>query len=212
MHNIAHTARRCYNFRQMDDVPSVTRLLQEFRAGDRSVMDRLFPLVYSELRRLADSCFRRERPGHTLQPTALVHEAYLRLCGGALPDYQDRAHFMAIAARVMRQILVDYARRRSTAKRSAALLIPLEEGLSAAVERRADLIQLDDALRELDKRDQRKAQLIEMRFFGGLTLEESAEALGIGISAVRGELRLGQAWLERELERGVTVTPNQRGS
>jgi len=135
-------------------------------------MDRLFPLVYSELRRLADSCLRRERPSHTLQRTALVHEAYLRLLGGSQPDYQDRAHFLGIAARIMRQILVDYARRRNAGKRSAALQVTLLEASAASVERPASMIELDDALADLEKHDERKARLIEMRFFGGLTADE----------------------------------------
>jgi RNA polymerase sigma factor (TIGR02999 family) len=164
-------------------------------------MDQLFPLVYAELRRLADACIRRERPGHTLQATALVHEAYLRLCGGALPDYRDRAHFMGIAGRIMRQILVDYARRRNSQKRGAALQAPLDEARMASKDRPAAMIELDDALNDLEKRDERKARLIEMRFFGGLTAEESAEALHIDVAAARRELRLAQAWLERELDR-----------
>jgi len=183
------------------DGSSVTQLLQDVRAGDRSAMDRLFPLVYSELRRLADSCLRRERPGHTLQRTALVHEAYLRLLGGSQPDYHDRAHFLGIAARIMRQILVDYARRRNAGKRSAAMQVPLLEASAASIERPASMIDLDDALSDLEKQDERKARLIEMRFFGGLTAEESAEVLGITVPIVRRELRLAQAWLERELDR-----------
>jgi RNA polymerase sigma factor (TIGR02999 family) len=186
---------------------SVTQLLREIRAGEggcaypAAIMDQLFPLVYAELRRLADACIRRERPGHTLQATALVHEAYLRLCGGALPDYRDRAHFMGIAGRIMRQILVDYARRRNSQKRGAALQAPLDEARMASKDRPAAMIELDDALNDLEKRDERKARLIEMRFFGGLTAEESAEALHIDVAAARRELRLAQAWLERELDR-----------
>ena len=170
-------------------------------------MDRLFPLVYSELRRLADSCLRRERPSHTLQRTALVHEAYLRLLGGSQPDYQDRAHFLGIAARIMRQILVDCARRRNAGKRSAALQVPLLEASAASVERPASMIELDDALTDLEKHDERKARLIEMRFFGGLTADESASVLGIDVSVVRRELRLAQAWLERELDRRGAASP-----
>jgi len=170
-------------------------------------MDRLFPLVYSELRRLADSCLRRERPGHTLQRTALVHEAYLRLLGGSQPDYHDRAHFLGIAARIMRQILVDYARRRNAGKRSAAMQVPLLEASAASIERPASMIDLDDALSDLEKQDERKARLIEMRFFGGLTAEESAEVLGITVPIVRRELRLAQAWLERELDRRASPSP-----
>jgi RNA polymerase sigma factor (TIGR02999 family) len=183
------------------DASSVTQLLHDVRSGDRDAMDRLFPLVYAELRRLADACLRRERPGHTLQRTALVHEAYLRLCGGSQPDYQDRAHFLGIAARIMRQILVDYARRRNAGKRSAAMQVPLMEASAASVERPASMIDLDDALSDLEKHDERKARLVEMRFFGGLTAEESAEVMSLTVPVVRRELRLAQAWLERELDR-----------
>lgn len=184
----------------MNVPPSVTQLLHEARAGDSSAMDRLFPLVYAELRRLADSCLRRERPGHTLQRTALVHEAYLRLVGNNQPDFQDRAHFLGIAARIMRQILVDYARRRNAGKRSSALKRPLEEAGAAALERPASMIQLDDALTDLEKHDAQKARLIEMRFFGGLTAEESAAVLGLPLPEVRRELRIAQAWLGRALD------------
>jgi RNA polymerase sigma factor (TIGR02999 family) len=163
-------------------------------------MDRLFPLVYLDLRRLADCCLRRERPDHTLQRTALVHEAYLRLRGEGRPDFQDRTHFLRLAARVMRQILVDHARRRNVGKR-AALQVPLGEANNAAiaVEKPTLMIQLDDALGELERRDERKARLIEMRFFTGLTAEESASILHMEVRDVRRELRLAQAWLGREM-------------
>jgi RNA polymerase sigma factor (TIGR02999 family) len=187
--------------RVMDAGSSVTQLLHEARAGDKSAMDRVFPLVYAELRRLANSYLRRERPDHTLQGTALVHEAYLRLCGNAQPDYQDRVHFMGIAARVMRQILVDHARRHNAGKRGAALVAPLEEAMAASTERPAAILDLDDALGELEKQDATKARLIELRFFGGMTAEESAGALGMDVLLVRRQLRLAQAWLERELDR-----------
>lgn len=194
----------------MDASSSVTQLLHDVRAGDRTAMDRLFPLVYGELRRLADSCLRRERPGHTLQRTALVHEAYLRLLGGSQPDYQDRAHFLGIAARIMRQILVDYARRRNAGKRSVAMQVPLLEASASSVERPASMIELDDALSDLEKHDERKARLIEMRFFGGLTAEESAAVLDLSVPVVRRELRLAQAWLERELDRrAAAVQPEE---
>ncbi|HEY3838591.1 MAG TPA: sigma-70 family RNA polymerase sigma factor [Bryobacteraceae bacterium] len=192
----------------MEATPSsVTQLLHDVRAGDKAAMDRLFPLVYSELRRLADSCLRRERAGHTLQRTALVHEAYVRLVAGSQPDYQDRAHFLGIAARIMRQILVDYARRRNAGKRSAAMQVPLIEASAASIDRPASMIELDDALSDLEKHDERKARLIEMRFFGGLTAEESAEVLELTVPVVRRELRLAQAWLERELDRRAAASP-----
>ena len=165
------------------------------------------PLVYADLCRLADSCLRRERPGHTLQGTALVHEAYLRLRGDNHPDYQDRAHFLKLAARVMRQVLVDHARRRNFAKRSESLKVPLVEAMETASEKPALMIQLDDALSELEKRDERKARLIEMRFFSGLTAEESAAILGMEVRDVRRELRLAQAWLKRQLDRPPATHP-----
>jgi len=178
---------------------SVTQLLHEARAGDKSAMDRLYPVIYGELRRLAGSYLRRERPDHTLQSTALVNEAYLRLCGDSTPDYQDRIHFIGVAARNMRQILVDHARHRNARKRSSAMKMPLDEAIAASNERPAAMIALDEALSDLEKYNERRARLIEMRFFGGLTAEESAEALGLTAAAVRKELRLAQAWLEREL-------------
>jgi RNA polymerase sigma-70 factor (ECF subfamily) len=184
-----------------DNWPAVVQLLDEARAGDKTAMDRLFPLVYTELRRLADSCLRRERPDHTLQRTALVHEAYLRLRGQSLPEVQDRGHFFKLATRIMRHILVDHARRRNVGKRSAAMQVPLEEAAAASTERPQWMIQLDDALTELEKRDERKARLIELRFFGGLTAGESASILDMEVPDVRRELHLAEAWLKRELVR-----------
>ena len=183
------------------DPASVTELLSQLRAGDRTAMDRLFPIVYAELRRLADSCLRRERPGHTLQRTALVHEAYLRLVGQSPPDCQNRAHFLGIAARIMRQILVDHARKHKAGKRDGGVRLTLDEALDVPAERDRLMIDLDDALGDLARRDERRAQLIEMRFFGGLTAEETSAALGLPIPEVRRELRLAQAWIEREMGR-----------
>src|SRR5580700_2377103 len=148
----------------MDASSSVTQLLHDVRAGDRTAMDRLFPLVYAELRRLADSCLRRERPGHTLQRTALVHEAYLRLVGQSQPDCQDRAHFLGIAARIMRQILVDHARKHKAGKRDGGVRLTLDQALDIPAQRDHLMIDLDDALSELARRDERRSQLIEMRF------------------------------------------------
>jgi RNA polymerase sigma-70 factor, ECF subfamily len=185
----------------MPDPASVTELLSQLRAGDRTAMDRLFPIVYAELRHLADSCLSRERPGHTLQRTALVHEAYLRLVGQSQPDCQNRAHFLGIAARIMRQILVDHARKRKAGKRDGGVRLTLDEALDIPAERDHLMIDLDDALAELARRDERRAQLIEMRFFGGLTAEETSAALGLPVPDVRRELRLAQAWIEREMGR-----------
>ncbi len=184
-----------------DNWPAVVQLLDEARAGDKTAMDRLFPLFYQELRRLADACLRRERPDHTLQRTALVHEAYLRLRGQSLPQVHDRGHFLKLATRIMRHILVDHARRRNVGKRSVAMQVPLEEAVAASTERPQWMIELDDALTALEKRDERKARLIELRFFGGLTAGESASILDMEVRDVRRELRLAEAWLKRELVR-----------
>jgi RNA polymerase sigma factor (TIGR02999 family) len=183
------------------DWNTITRLIEKAHPGDKTALDILFPLIYPELRRLAEACIRRERPDHTLQGTALVHEAYLRLRAQSLPDVQDRMHFLKLAARVMRQVLVDHARRRNVAKRSAAMQVPLEEGLEASTARPEWMLELDDALHELDGRDPLKARLIELRFFTGLTAEESADALGMDVAVIRRELRLAQAWLGRKLQR-----------
>ena len=178
----------------------VTALLRQFAGGDKQALDRLMPLVYSELQRLADGYLRNERSGHTLQPTALVHEAYARLVKQDHPDYQCRAHFMGVAAQVMRQILIDHARTRNAAKRgSGAVNFSLDEAGAIAAERPSILLAIDDALRELARRDAAKARLIEMRFFGGLTAEESAELTGMPVAEVRRHLRIAQAWLQREL-------------
>lgn len=180
---------------------SITQLLHQVKTGDRTAMDRLFPVVYAELRRLADACLRRERPGHTLQRTALVHEAYLRLVGQNQPNYQDRAHFLGIAARIMRQILVDHARKHKAGKRDGGVRLTLDEAMDVPAARDRLMIDLDDALGELERRDEHKAKLIEMRFFGGLTAEETSTVTGLPVSDVRRELRLAQAWIEREMRR-----------
>jgi RNA polymerase sigma factor (TIGR02999 family) len=169
-------------------------------------MERLFPIVYAELLRLADSCLRRERPGHTLQRTALVHEAYLRLVGQNQPDCESRAHFLGIAARIMRQILVDHARKHKAGKRDGGIRLSLDEALDIPASRDSLMIDLDDALDQLAQQNERRAQLIEMRFFGGLTAEESSTALSLPVPEVRRELRLAQAWIEREMgRRGARV-------
>src|SRR5215831_8515044 len=154
--------------------PSITRLLQRWRDGDPRALEQLTPLVYAELRRLASSYLRRERPNHSLQPTELVHEAFVRLIRQETPDYQNRAHFMAIAAAHMRQILVDHARRRGRVKRGGAtLLVPLDEA-TPMPESPVDLVALDEALRELGDFDVRKGRVIEMHFFGGMRFEDIA--------------------------------------
>jgi RNA polymerase sigma factor (TIGR02999 family) len=183
----------------------ITHALQDLAKGDQSALDRLMPLVYAELRRLAGHYLRQERDGHTLQPTALVHEAYFRLVGENQPEYQNRSHFLGVAAHAMRQILIDHARTRNAAKRGGGQAVfSIDECMDAPLERPSALIQVDDALKALEQHDFRKAQLVEMRFFAGMTAEESAEALKLPVQKVRAELRIAQAWLKRELDNRAT--------
>jgi RNA polymerase sigma factor (TIGR02999 family) len=183
----------------------ITALLHEFASGDKSALDRLVSLLYPELRRLARSYMRNERPGHTLQPTALVHEAYARLVKQEQPDYGSRAHFMGVAAQVMRQILIDHARTRNAEKRGGgAANLSLEIAAGVPVSEPFTIIAIDDALEQLAQNDSLKARLIEMRFFGGMTAEESAEVLKLPVTEVRRHLRLGQAWLQRALDQKAT--------
>jgi len=187
----------------MEGSEPITLILREFAAGDKAALQRLIPLVYAELRKLAGNYLHNEQSGQTLQPTALVHEAYVRLAAQDQPDYRSRAHFMGIASNLMRQILIDAARARNAGKRGGGQpKFSLDEAMSAAVERPSIMIAVDDALNELERRDPTKTKLIEMRFFGGLTAEESAEVLGLPVEKVRAELRVAQAWLHRELSRG----------
>jgi RNA polymerase sigma factor (TIGR02999 family) len=184
----------------------VTRLLAAWRAGDSGALARLMPLVYGELRRLAAHFLAAERPDHTLQATALVHEAYLRFASGGTPDLADRAHFFAVAAQMMRRLLVDHARARAAAKRGGGVpALPLTPALAATVPGEAlggapeDLLALDAALTELAGLDLRKARAIELRYFGGSTLEETAEVLGVSTATIILETRLARAWLFRRL-------------
>ena len=170
-------------------------------SDDRQSVDSLLPLVYQELRRLAASYLRRERPGQTLQPTALVNEAYLRLLKDRPDRWQNRAHFCAIAAHSMRQILIERARARSAGKRGGARVrVTLDEALAAGGERAIDLVALDEALERLAALDPEQARLIELRFFGGLTIEETAEAMAISPATVKRHWTIARAWLARELE------------
>jgi RNA polymerase sigma factor (TIGR02999 family) len=156
----------------------------------------LTPLIYRELRQLADSYLRRESPAHTLQPTALVHEAYLRLVDQHAPDWENRSHFFGIAARIMRQILVDHARSHQAHKRGGDLKkVSLAECLNTAAEYSADLVALNEALTELERFDARKAKIVDLHFFGGLTFQETAEALGVSKATVERDLRAAEAWL-----------------
>src|SRR5581483_1291860 len=190
----------------MPEEPPVTVLLQRFANGDKVALDTLIPLVYTELQRLARGYLRNERSGHTLQPTALVHEAYARLLRQDQPDYQNRAHFLGVAAQVMRQILIDHARTKNAEKRGGGRPnFSMEEATEIAMDRPSELIAIDDALNELARTDSLKAKLIEMRFFGGLTAEESAEALQMSVNEVRRHLRVAQAWLKRELDRTLAA-------
>jgi len=171
-------------------------------SGDKAALDQLMPLLYDELRRLANSYLRRESSGQTLQPTALVHEVYLRLVSQHLPDWQTRTHFFGVAAQLMRQILVDRARAHRSAKRSgAARTISLDDTISFARERGADLLALDEALDGLEAIDPRKCKVIELRFFGGLDVDETSRMLNISAATVGRELRVAKAWLYREMKK-----------
>jgi RNA polymerase sigma factor (TIGR02999 family) len=177
----------------------LTELLQRVHAGERQALDTVIPLVYDELKKLAAAHLRRERAARPLQTTALVHEAFLRLANGRHPLYESRAHFYGIASRLMRQVLVDAARARAAEKRGAAAEIAVAELPELGYQPDRALLALDGALQQLGRTNPLKVQLIEMRFFGGMTAEESAEALSLSVHLVRRELRLAQAWLRREM-------------
>ncbi len=171
--------------------------------GDQEAPENLIPLVYEELRRLARRHMRSERAGHTLQTTALVHEAYLKLIDSSRVQWQNRAHFYAVSAQLMRRILVDFARSRSKLKRGGdAIQVSLGEGLEISRERGADLVALDDALNTLTRLDPRQSRVVELRFFGGLSVEETAEALKVSPETVKRDWRLAKIWLLRELKQG----------
>ncbi|HJQ68468.1 MAG TPA: sigma-70 family RNA polymerase sigma factor [Blastocatellia bacterium] len=181
----------------------ITQLLMDWRNGDKAAADQLMPLVYDELRRLASNFFRRERVNHTLQPTALVHEAYLHLVDQSVVSWQNRAHFFGAAARLMRQILIDHARTHNAAKRGGGeIKVSLKEELVAAAPREVDLIALDAALDELAELDEQQSRIVEMRFFGGLSIEETAEVLAISPATVKREWSTAKAWLYREMKKG----------
>lgn len=184
----------------------VTQLLLQWRAGDQGALEALVPLVYQELRAVAHHYLQRERPGHTLQSTALVHEAYLRLVSGGAVPTENRAHFVAVAARLMRHILVDYSRGHRAAKRGAGCKIELTEDIPAAQAPHTDVVELDDALNTLAQRDEQQSRVVELRCFGGLTIEETADVLGISPATVKRDWNLARAWLSRGMRR------NRRGS
>jgi RNA polymerase sigma-70 factor (ECF subfamily) len=181
----------------------VTRLLLQWRGGDEVALDRLIPLVYGELHRIAERWIRRERAGHTLQTTALLNEAYLRLIDAKRIDWRDRAHFLAISARLMRQVLVDYARSHAYQKRGGgAVRVTLAEELAVIDAPDLELIELDHALEGLAKFDERKSRVIELRCFGGLSVEETATVLHVSPDTVMRDWKLAKAWLLRELGGG----------
>jgi RNA polymerase sigma factor (TIGR02999 family) len=183
--------------------PDLTRLLLDWSRGDQTALDRLMPLVYDELRALAERSLRHERSGHTLQGTALVHEAYLKLVDQRQVRWQDRAHFFAVAAQLMRRVLVDHARRHGAVKRgSGAPRLPLHEAdAPAAAAPLVDWLALDCALDRLAALDERQARTVELRFFGGLTIEETAEVLQVSQATVKNDWNLARGWLYRELQR-----------
>ena len=182
--------------------PEVTRLLQAWSAGDRSALDQLMSVVADELRRLARAHLRGEGPGHTLQPTALVNEVYLRLVGHERTHWRSRAQFFAHASQLMRRILVDHARAQRAAKRGGgAAAVTLDEALGLAARPEVDVLWLDEALDGLAALDPRQARLVELRVFGGLTIEESADLLGVGEATISRDWASARAWLYRELKR-----------
>jgi RNA polymerase sigma factor (TIGR02999 family) len=183
------------------DIPPVspaTALLVRWKNGDQSALDQLLPLVYDELRRLARSYLQRERAQHTLQSTALVHEAYLRLVDQNV-DWQSRAHFFGIAAQMMRRILVDHARARHAAKRGDGLKVTLDEGMALAEAQSLDVLVLDRALNDLAKLDEQQGKVVELRYFAGLSIEETAEAMSISAATVKREWTMAKAWLARAI-------------
>jgi RNA polymerase sigma factor (TIGR02999 family) len=180
----------------------VTGILLDWKNGDENAINRLTPLVYNELRRLASSYLQDEHAAMTLQPTALVHEAYVRLVAQEMPDWECRSHFFGVAAHLMRQILVDHARRHRSAKRGAGIpAVSLDEAFSLAPGKSSDLLALDDALTALATIDPRKCKVVELRYFGGFSVEETAQLLNISVATVGREQRMAEAWLHRELAR-----------
>lgn len=193
------------------DVPragEITALLGDWRQGDRWALGRLMPLVYGELKRLAGGHLRGERTDHTLEPTALVHETYLRMVDKDRPRWRDRRHFYAVASKLMRRILVDHARARAAAKRGGGVQnLPLDEAAVPAPEPAADLLALDEALSALARFDRRKSAIVELRYFGGLSVRETAELLGLSAPTIILETRTARAWLLREIRRERPSAP-----
>jgi RNA polymerase sigma-70 factor, ECF subfamily len=183
-----------------DSPPTVTALLLDWGKGDEAALERLIPLVHRELHQIARRCLAGERAGHSLQATALVNEAYVRLVGAQDVGWQDRVHFLAVAAQIMRRILVDHARGRLAQKRGGHVeRVTFEEGLEISDDRRQDFVALDDALTALARFDERKSRVIELRFFGGLSVEETASVLKVGPDTVMRDWRIAKAWLRGEM-------------
>jgi RNA polymerase sigma factor (TIGR02999 family) len=185
--------------RMTSEAPTITQLLVEWSHGNQQALDRLTPLVYDELRRMARTYLRRERPDHTLQATALVHEAYLRLVDQHSVSWQNRAHFFGIASQMMRRILVNHALARATDKRDGGQKLSLNEVIDFAPQDEVDLIALDEALHELERLDPQQTRIVELRFFGGLSIEETAEALGVSPATVKRDWSTARLWLRRKL-------------
>lgn len=189
--------------RVSDSPPDVTILLQAVQQGQDGALDQLLPLVYDDLRQVAAKHLRHERMDHTLQPTALVHEAFLRLVDQRNVNWQNRAHFFGVAAQLMRRILVDYARRVATAKRGGGRLVALEEGMDVPTDEPETLLGIDEALTALGEMDPRAARVVELRFYAGLTVEEVAEVMQLSSATIKREWATARAWLEAELQRNV---------
>lgn len=183
----------------MSGISDATALLQAWGRGDRAALDRLLPLIHGELRQLADRHMHHERAGHTLQASALVNEAYLRLIEINQVQWQNRAHFLAMASRVMRRILVDAARKKTYQKRAGGQRMSFDDAAAVAEAPVQDFVALDDALKALEAIDPRKCEVVEMRFFGGMSVEETAAALGLSVGTIKRDWRLARAWLAREL-------------
>jgi RNA polymerase sigma factor (TIGR02999 family) len=181
----------------------ITELLQSWNDGDQGAIEKLMPLIYDELHRLAQQHMARERPGHTLQTTALMNEAYLRLVDSAHPNWEGRAHFYGICAKVMRRVLVDWARSRQASKRGGGVcILEIEQDLVAANPLGTDLVAVDDALQALATVDPRQSQVVELRFFGGLNMRETADVLKVSVETVQRDWKFAKSWLRRELAEG----------
>jgi len=181
----------------------ITQLLHAWSDGDQTALDQLLPLVYDELHRMAQRYVGRERPDHTLQTTALIHEAYLRLVGQPEKHWENRAHFFAVAAQAMRHVLVDYARTRQAARHGGEVqAVSLEEAAVVSAERAAELVALDEALKELEAIDPRKCRVVELKYFGGLNIDETAEVLKVSTATIDRDWSLAKSWLHRALSKG----------